>query len=170
MPGLFPFRRHRRGCQLMKTPTKIYAQLKAEVKREARRGWRFAREPRTRRATTEWALGYAAGLDWVAGRIDYLENPHKLSELFMACAKQDRALILKYAKDPNHKHVRELIGSFGPVGLEPTQRFYWCKICHIDMWPPLKKKAKVKRPVRHRSRSPLSSGGCAGDTLDHDAY
>lgn len=57
----------------------------------------------------------------------------KLQKLMDAVRRKDAALQRKFAKDPNHKHVREETGTFGPVGGTRQCVLYWCRDCHADM-------------------------------------
>ena len=76
----------------------------------------------------------------VAGMVRHT-LPKRLAKKIAAINRAEKVLIAKYAKDPNHVHVREEVGSVRQVtsGTKILKRprlikkFYWCKICHVDM-------------------------------------
>ena len=76
----------------------------------------------------------------VGGLVRYT-MPKKFADFFAKAERERRALIARFAKDPNHKHVREEIGTISQltVGTRILKKprlvrsFYWCKICHADL-------------------------------------
>lgn len=59
----------------------------------------------------------------------------RFQRLFKRLEKARAAKIAKYAKDPNHKHVRIKSGSVSQVWPKRrlVKQFYECKICGADM-------------------------------------
>lgn len=70
----------------------------------------------------------------VAGLVRHT-MPKKFADFFAKAERERRALIARFAKDPNHKHVRELQGTVTQIRPKHKLvcRFYWCKICHADL-------------------------------------
>ena len=68
----------------------------------------------------------------------------KLVSLDSLLAKHRAEMDKRIANAKPHKCVKEVCGSFGPVG-EPERKhtkIYWCKICLKNMTPLIKRKAK----------------------------
>lgn len=85
----------------------------------------------------------------VAGLVRHTTG-ERFQAFFAKSEKARRALIARYAKDPNHKHVRELTGTVSQVWPKNRVllRLYWCKICHADMTPPPHEKNTTNKKSR----------------------